>query len=251
MNDSSPLPEPPSPGIEQYTLYSRVEITGVMRDIAERGVLVTLYYGSAGGFILSSLLSVNPDFEELVFDCGANARDNDALLRSNHIVSVTFLDHVKVQFAAQRAQATMFDGRPAIRIRLPDSILRLQRRDAFRVSLPIARPITMLVPVDSAGAPFEMRLVDISCGGACVAAPAGGRKFEPGVVLEDCRINLPDAGAITCAVEVRYVSLTRAIQGAQQLRYGLRFLRLPGPMATVVQRFINKLQRDWHTITSR
>ncbi len=58
---------------------------------------------------------------------------NRRITESKLATFVTFLDQIKVQFNALRIEMTSFGGKPALRARLPDSLMRLQRRNFYRV----------------------------------------------------------------------------------------------------------------------
>lgn len=240
----SPLPEPESPALERYQIYSRAEIVAIARELLARRALLSLHFGGDRS-VVTAVLAVNPDFEELVIDAPKSGRDTDAIVRSPALIAVAFLDHVKIQFRSMRAEATSFAGAPAIRVRLPDSILRLQRRDFFRVPAPQARPLRLYVPPQSAGGTAaEYRVLDISAGGLCIAIEGTQSAFEPGVTLADCRLDLPGLGTVVAAVQVQHVSRSRSAGGALHTRCGLQFLRLAPGMGTLVQRYINQVQRE-------
>src|SRR5580704_12097345 len=98
MSDlNAPLPD--SPELERYQIYSRTEIISLMREIIDRHALMTIYFSGGSNFIVTNLLRINPDFEELVFDCGADKDANRALVRANRFTVVSFLNNVKIQFS--------------------------------------------------------------------------------------------------------------------------------------------------------
>ncbi len=146
MGMTTPYPEPESPELERFTVYSQVEIAATLRRLRDEGSLLTAYFDAEPGFLVTVVLDVNADFEEVVFDYGADGVAQKRLLASKHIVFVGFLEHIKVQFIARVAEATQHDERPAFRIRFPESLVRLQRRDFFRVRPPMSKPAKCLVP---------------------------------------------------------------------------------------------------------
>lgn len=238
MTDAS-RPEPESRELEPFQVYSRVEIVGLLRALIERHTLVTVYFRGGEASVVTRLLAVNPDFEEVVFDCAQSACANDALARSSGIVAVAFLDHVKLQFRAPRAEPTVFADAPAFRVRLPESMLRLQRRNFFRVRVPATRPILLRLGEDADGRGRALRVVDLSCGGVGAIADRSVGPIAPGTVLTGCRMDLPDIGPIGCSVEVRHANM----RPDHTLRLGLRFVDLPPAMATLLQRYINRVER--------
>ena len=64
MPITTPFPEPDSSELERFALYGRQDIVGVLRELRDRQVLVTLYYDQAAGFAVSNVLDVNAAFEE-------------------------------------------------------------------------------------------------------------------------------------------------------------------------------------------
>jgi c-di-GMP-binding flagellar brake protein YcgR len=243
MSDlNAPLPD--SPELEKYQIYSRTEIIGLMRELIERHVLVTIYFNGGSNFIVTNLLRVNPDFEELVFDCGADAATNRALVRAARFTVVSFLSHVKIQFSGGRMEETAFEGTPALRMRMPESVLRFQRREYFRTRV-TGKPIACHIPAaEKGGKPIAARIIDISCGGAALGNWPEEERRKPDEVIRGCHIELPDVGNIDTALEVRNINEITTPSGIVQVRVGCKFIGLPGPMLTMIQRYVNQLERS-------
>ena len=136
MSLTTPFPEPDSPELERFAIYSRSEIAGLLRQLRDRQVLVTLYYDQAAGFTVSNVLDVNEGFEELILDRTSDAAAQKAIYASKQLVVVAFLDNVKVQFSVGAAEAVEHQGRPAFRVRLPQQLLRMQRRGVVSAPAP-------------------------------------------------------------------------------------------------------------------
>lgn len=97
-------------------------------------------------FLATTLLDVNPEFEELVFDCGSDPVANGRLQRAESLEFVTALEQIRIQFSTHAAEPTIHERLPALRVRLPESIVRLQRREYFRVVTPVVKPLLASVP---------------------------------------------------------------------------------------------------------
>lgn len=241
MSLTMPFPEPESPELERFAVYARQEIVGLLRELRDRQVLVTLYYDGASGFAVSNVLDVNASYEELILDCAADRTAQGALYKARDIVVVAFLDNAKLQFTVSGAEAVTHQSRPAFRVRLPQQVLRLQRRNTVRQQPLPARPATCLVPVPGENARYEsVRVLDLSTGGlAMLAHPI---QFDPPTdrVLEPCYLDLPDVGQITVALRVRYVDAPTGEGGGR--RCGCEFVDLGGPALRTLQRYINRLE---------
>jgi c-di-GMP-binding flagellar brake protein YcgR len=237
--------EPDALDLERYQVYSRFEIVSLLRALADARIPVTVYFNQGTEFIVSNVLGVNPDFEELILDLGADDAANRRLLKTGTVTVVAFLDRIKLQFQAERAEQTVHEQLPALRIRLPEALLRLQRRDFYRIRTPMARPALASLPDPSApGRRLSLRVADLSCGGVSLVAGESDAPLAPGMILQGCRIDLPEVGELTAALEVR--SAAKYEEGARKnlRRYGCRFADLPPAMTNALQRYITKTERE-------
>jgi c-di-GMP-binding flagellar brake protein YcgR len=133
-------------------------------------------------------------------------------------------------------------------MRIPGAVLRLQRRDSYRTQLPMGKPIkAYLQPfAEHPDRLHEARLVDISCGGLAMILTTVDFPIEIGQVYPACSINLPGVGTVSAPLEITYVSDVALNNGTSQRRAGCRFINLPGPMQSMIQRYINQAERERH-----
>ncbi len=227
--------------LESYRIHSRVEVLMLLRELSAQRAKVTLHFDGGSRFNVTSLLAVNPEFEELVFDCGSDAEANGQLLRASTLTFVTFLDQIRIQFSAHRAEPTIHGGLPALRVRMPDSVVRLQRREYYRVATPLVKPLFCEVP-DPADErrTLPLRVLDLSAGGFALHLPGDKSPFSVGDALEGCSLDLPEAGRVIFNASVRSIALHARPAG---LRVGCAFVRLPGHAHKLVQRQILDLER--------
>lgn len=243
MGMTSPYPEPESPDLERFAVYSKVEIAAMLRNLREEGVLLTAYFDEEPGFLVTVLLEVNADFEEVIFDHAVDPVAQKRLLASKHIVFVGFLEHIKVQFVARLAEASQHEGRPAFRIRMPESLLRLQRRDFFRVRPPISKPAKCLVPYGEEGKQYEsLRVLDLSVGGMAVLTYPEKFDLPTGEAIENCYLDLPGVGNVGVTLTVRHIDPLPKDEKAR--RCGCEFVDMPPASRVMLQRYINQIDAE-------
>lgn len=236
---------------ERYLVHSRLEITAILRSLIENSALVTVYFGDHGEFIVTALLSINPDFEELVFDYGADPKVNERLLASSRLTLVTQLNHIQIQFVADRAEATVYEQTPAFRIRMPDAVTRLQRRDNYRVKTPLSQPLSCTLRIDPArdDSVVTARIHDVSGGGIALVDYPAELNLVPGTIYRDCRIDLREIGHITTDIEIVHVMEKVNRNAVKTRQAGCRFSNVPNSMLTLIQRYINKIEREQKALT--
>lgn len=232
----------------KYLLYSKTEILYVLRAIAQRGALIAMYFDHGDSFLLTSLLELSADGSWLVFDYGNDEEMNRKALSAAKLTLTTSLDRVKIQFLLPRLEPIQKDGRPAFRSEVPRTLLRLQRREYYRLSTPVADHLncSLTIPRDDGPAlVLESSLLDISGGGVGLMAPPDSvDEFPVGKLVPDCRIVIPDEGTIVTTLCVRNVFDVVTKSGIRYLRVGCEFVNLPGTRLAAIQRYITRIERE-------
>ena len=238
------MSSPPASADEsRFRVDSDVEIAYILRGLMKSRALVTAYFGGGKEFVVTAVLGVEPAHGHVILDSGANRELNERLLRSGEISVVSSQDGVRVQFASRKVEATSFEGRLAFRIPFPASLLKLQRREYYRLATPIVNPLKCEVPAAD-GLRLAMPISDISLGGVCLVGERDGAALELGTQLEDCRIALPDAGVIHTSLRVRNSYLVTLKNGATSRHTGCEFVKLGAQQEAMLQRYIIRLERE-------
>jgi c-di-GMP-binding flagellar brake protein YcgR len=227
-----------------YLLHNAMEIQFVLRGLIRSGDLITAYIDEGNDFLLTVLLEVNDD--SLVFDYGASVEINRKALAASRLTLIGTHDLIKIQFSLPGVEETMSNGNAAFRAPLPDKLLRLQRREYYRITTPIARPLKCLLTVEQEGSErkIEAQVVDICGGGVAVMTAPMGVDVTVDQEFPSCVIDLPDLGTIVTGLRVRSVILVTLRNGTQVKRCGCQFVDLPRNMERMVARYIMKLERE-------
>lgn len=226
------------------------EIRFILRTLVERRAMISAYFGPTGDFLLTTVLGFSSDENSLFLDWGADEGINARVSGSDNITCMTQLDRVKIQFDLPFARASSLAGAKAFMAPVPQSLLRLQRREYYRLATPTTHGVTCSVVVPGEGAQetrVEAMVLDISGGGLAVMVPPEGTPFEPDRELHNCRINLPEVGTIEAKMRVRSVFRISAANGKPMLRAGCQFVRLPDSQVSMIQRYILRVERERNT----
>lgn len=234
-----------SDDFSQYLLHEKREIVFILRQLAAKRSMITAYYGDHGDFLMTGVVGISADEHKLFLDLGKDEGQIAQAIAHQELVCVTQLDKVKIQFSLAKPELTEFDRFPALRASVPEVLLRLQRREYYRLVAPSSSAMVCQIPASSAGGSMiEVRVVDISGGGIAVVAPPQGVVFQPDMTFPQCRLLLPDQGVITTTLRVRNVFRMTSPSGVETIRVGCQFLNLPVQMANMVQRYILKAERE-------
>jgi c-di-GMP-binding flagellar brake protein YcgR len=230
--------------LAKYTLSSSVEIVHHLRTIVKNGYMVTVFANRGKTFVLTRLLEVDAKRQVLVFDWGSDEDTNKQLLASERNVFVCSPDGVKTQFITGQARQVSYEDRPAFEIDLPAQVIKLQRREFFRIRTPVGTPLLCVIN-DYPGAPLELAVFDISLGGIALWLPELATPgFDIATCYHDCHLDLKPFGHLHLTLQVRHRLPLQMRNGQDALRVGCTFVGLPSQMENLIQRYVGQLERD-------
>ena len=235
----------PGDKYSQYLLTGRNEMFAVCRGLADHVSLISMIFNGGHDMVLTTLISWGEN--GLLLDFGASEEMNQAALKAEKLFCSAQLDKVEIQFILRGVKRVVVDGRPTFHAPLPESILRLQRREYFRLLTPIVNPLRCKMRcLDANGAPLSLssQVVDISVGGACLAGLPADLPLDTDTQFADCVIDLPEGGAVVANLQLRWLADVVSRSGVPSKRAGFEFLRLPHAKSTLIQRYITKTERE-------
>ena len=246
MSLITPFPEAESPALDRFALQGRDGITALLGELRQRGSLVTLYYDNAAGFTVGNVLDVDAEREAVVLDCAGDRDVQRSVALASDIVVVAFLDSTKIQFTLAGAELVDYQGRAAIRFRMPQRVLRIQRRSAPRRNPSGVRTAICRMPVPGSSDQYESaRVLDISLGGLAVLATPRLFALSRDQVVGPCRLDLPELGQIAVSLRVRYMDAWPSEVGSR--RCGCEFVELGDGARRSLQRYLERLEATSRT----
>lgn len=227
----------------EFLITNPKEIISILSTIAQRNSRVALYYNEGNSMVLTMILAA--DENGVWIDAASNPLDNRHIERSNRIVFVSTHNQAKVQFVASSAMLGTYENAPAFLLALPRKLLRLQRRDYFRLVTPETHALKCVIrPVpDEAHIQHEITVMDISIGGVALVCEASGIELQPGMKYENCEIELPDVGTVEATIEVRNAFEITDRNGNIKRRAGCVFVKPNGQTTMLLQRYVALMQQ--------
>jgi len=197
-----------------------------------------------GDFFPTTLLAVLPEKHALIFDCSGSLEANRHLLLSKHNVFVGRPGGIHLQFSTGPATEVIYAGAKAFSTALPKFLVRLQRRESFRVLTPRARPLQFFLRLAN-GQLLSLPTHDISVSGIGLNAVELPDGLEVGLVFSNCHFALPDdTQELFCSATIRNLSQRESRQGERQWHIGLQFNDLPAAAQNRIQRYIDRVERE-------
>ena len=226
---------------DRYFLLGRMEILSILNDLIYRREPVMVNFNGGRDFFITTLLEARP--EALVFDLGSDVKTNQRLGESPGCIFVARLNGIHIQFSGGSVHRFSWGGSDAFWVALPERVVRRQRRESYRIVLPVAKPMMVQLFEEDGGAGVEWPAHDLSVSGLGLQV-VGMPDLETGQKIARIRLALPKQRPINCAAVVRHVTLLADRQGSARYRVGLSFAGLPPALGVAIQRFITKMELE-------
>lgn len=238
----------PADNLAPYRIHSVREILAILSQIRRQRQLIRMSFSEGRERVMTSILDIDEARQLVYIDAAPYPAQNRRIALTQKLAFDTTLNRIPIQFTASGAQPCNHEGYAALRFALPQSLVRLQRRQSYRVNVPAAHPLhcvfmppgTDIRPLE---APLPLDVHDLSIGGIAVIDPDYRLDGRPGAIYPVCQIDFPGY-PVTVALEVRHTHISTLHSGKAVRRVGCRFVDTPSPMIALVQRYILKLERE-------
>ncbi|MGD8483257.1 MAG: flagellar brake protein [Thioalkalispiraceae bacterium] len=218
---------------DKYLLHSRGEIIQKLRQLAKDKNLLTAHIGNETA--LTAVIDVLSDNDLLVLDYAPNDKLNEKLINAKRVIVHTKHHGITAQFTASNIKRARLKGNTVLACPLPESLLWVQRRDAYRVRIPISARVTF--EFTTSGDQYtECDILDISATGFAFKFDPPRDNLQEGDILHACKVHLADFGTGTIDVEVRNIIDTGNIT-----RIGCTFINISTDMSSMIQRYIHMI----------
>jgi len=233
--------------LSRYQVRSRREIISLLRTVSERNQLVRMQANNGADSVVTSILEVDDDGDYVIVDCAPSNITNQRVLESDDIKFETMLENIRILFSASHIDSCIHEERPALYIDLPDTLIRLQRREYYRVATPVSNPVRCTIPFADAdgnpAAPLVLPVYNVSGGGIAVVDEKKLLPSAVGTVFQKCRIDFPGS-PVEVTLQLMNSHDITLTNGKNTRRLGFMFVNLPNATVAAIQRYITKLERE-------
>jgi c-di-GMP-binding flagellar brake protein YcgR len=229
-----------------YEVASRREIVALLRQISDKHQLIRMLVDGEADVSVTSILHVDAERGSMILDRSLNGEQNRRMVAARRVNCETTLDKIRILFPADALREATWEGRPALEADLPATLIRLQRREYYRMATPVSNPVRVVIPglLELGGGSGAFPLADISCGGIAVLDNKLQLGDKIGQVFSGCRLELPEVGPVTTSLQVRNLLDLTLLNNKTNRRIGCEFIDISRGNLANVQRYITRLERE-------
>ena len=223
---------------EDFVLDSPISIMAKLRQLAKGKVTITAYFKGGNQSMNTLVLEVLKDLDLVALDYGPTPELNEQLLQSDRVVFKAELDGITAQFNADSITKAKLHGDTVFAIPIPSQMLWVQRREYFRVRIPLGMPAYCEIR-QADGSNRKYKIIDMSAGGVCLHDEHNDIQQLVGDTIHNCKLELPEFGNGKVMLEVRGIYNMNNNDRSKGRRVGCQFHSLGMSFAATIQRYIN------------
>lgn len=234
---------------EQYIVRNPKEVVQILNDLIKHKSMIKLTFNRGADVCLTSVIEVDAKTGAVYLDVGIDEAFNRRLLASNHVIFLKE-DGVKIKWTTTNVAAVELKDGKAIKIALPNDMVRLQRRNCYRFTTPVTTPVVCKISVPDVLKPTEeailaLTLVDVSLGGIGVlATPPLNPALVIGQAFNGCKIGFPGVGETNLTLKVIYIKEIQVQDVVTKYRVGFEYVEPSRGNEGLINRYVSLLERQ-------
>lgn len=229
---------------EQYLKRGPLAVLAVLKNLLKNQTPVMVSH-ARGQFITRLLYA---DKERLIVDHGSNDYENQLALEVSDLQLTAETHGAKVEFSLAGLESDSHEGLPAFGAGLPDMLWMIQRREFFRVAVPLEPVFWCYVKWPDGSGEGRMRLQDVSLGGIGVLGDSPvPEALEGGETFKKVRVELGEYGQLEADATLINVGERSVVGNKNETvvtpRLSFRFNSLSFAQERLLQNVIFSLER--------
>ncbi|MDH5572656.1 MAG: flagellar brake protein [Gammaproteobacteria bacterium] len=229
---------------DKYLLHNRAAIIQKLKQLAKGKNNITAHFAEGKYTLLTQVVDVLNDKGLVVLDYGSNEKTNKQIINAQRIIFKTQHEGITAQFNASKVQKAKFQNKPAFACAIPDALLWVQRREFYRVRIPLGDHIKCQLIHDQ-DIIIEYPVLDISIAGMALHMKELDLEFtlQPGMIFNHARLLLPDSEVGVVNLEIVNQMPMKNDNPDAGERFGCQFIDISGDTSAMIQRYIYNIEQ--------
>jgi c-di-GMP-binding flagellar brake protein YcgR len=227
---------------DRFRVDDRAEVLALLRQSVAVRALCSVRAAGRPESYLSPLRALGEDGEP-VFDAPRAPVIERALTPGSVAAIDLRLQDMRVSFEARVKRIGVSEGKPVLQLGQPERVLRLQRRETFRVRIPTGYRVLLTLDSDVPSL-TELPMHDLCLQGGSLTANGMRERFEAGAQFDRARLTLPTGAEWPLTLRIAHASVLRRFGDTLEMRIGVQFMQLPAGFETAVGQLLGGIARD-------
>ncbi|MDH5183274.1 MAG: flagellar brake protein [Gammaproteobacteria bacterium] len=230
-----------NPENEEFLVHSHSSIASILRNLMRENSTISAYLPTSDEVVATGVLHVDLDKKMVILDATKETKLNNQFSSSSNVLFDLKQNNVILQFTAKQTQPARFNGQSAVYIELPERLLRLQRREFFRVAAASDTGVTCVIK-ETRGDTHKLEVEDVSLGGVGALLDDQLLEVKQFKIFHNCELRIPGFSTLVVDLQIRNCFEKTLPGGKKVRRLGLSYANLSPDKENLLQKYINKSQ---------
>lgn len=236
-------------GEENFIVRHDLQILQIIKSLKdeENGLKVSFNHGEDD--YLTRIIHIASDHQHLYLDMTIDEAFNKRMAESPELL-IHKDNGIRIKWKAREHRIAKLSDGYALKMEMPAALVRLQRRELFRLKPPMVTPIPCVIPVpDTENAEIinniQHNITDVSLGGVGLIIQNDLHpSIEVGATFEGCKIDFPKLGQALLNLEVKNIVTLNSDKPEEKHRVGLEFKKPSRSSEGLIQQYTFNLERS-------
>ncbi|MCQ8116349.1 flagellar brake protein [Methylomonas rosea] len=235
-----------------YLVRSAKLIFSHLSDLIKKKCIISAHFGEHNQSFLTTIIDLDQKANLITLDVAPTELLNKQLLGSAKVLFRTEYEGIKVSFRGKAIKKSQSDGHPVFAMPIPDAIFWMQRRQYYRVKVPLSHKNStceLNLTLENEAGEMDTQtkvfgMADISLSGfSFLNADTKIADFlVPDTVIDECALYLHDGSRAHVGFVIKSVTNVRANATTYQHRIGCKFTHMPQVFENNIQRYMQEIE---------
>lgn len=229
----------------RYQVSSKREIIALLSTMMKENLELSIRLRDTEEAIATSILRMEDDV--MFVKAAPDPSLNKAIVESSDVVFAANPRNALIKFAAKQVHHTEVEHYLALKLDIPEQLVRIQRREFFRIAVPTSSALRCKISFTTPDGKFNLVWVainNISAGGVGLIDKSASLPLDANTVYDDCQLELGVAASVRVRLRVRSSFREEQATGNPVHHFGCEFVETPRAVLASIQRFIMQLERE-------
>lgn len=236
-----------TPDEQRYLVHNPLEIAQILNDLARNKVMLKVSFNHGADSYLTTVIEASVDKHAVYLDVSRDEGFNQRMAENHHVL-FTRDEGVRIRWLSTHVSLVKLTDGPAVKVALPQNMLRMQRREFHRLATPRANSVPCRIPlVDADGHEHELHLAltDASLGGiGAISTELREDIWQQDAEFKNCKIEFPNVGTTNLTLRVANAVRVKHHDGSERMRIGFQFIEPSRGNQGLIQRYIFNLEKE-------
>ena len=237
--------------IAKYLVRSPKQVLTYLKLLSAERCLISAAFGeNEKDTFLTAIMDINGKNKTVIIDCGPKEYLNKKLLGSTIIKCATEYKGIKVQFEGRKVKKSGNPDRPSFTIAIPDSIFWIERRQFYRIKLPLSKnsycAVTFIDQETEQTTTLNLKLHDLSATGFAFLNDVTelSNQLVPSAAFENCNLVLDEEEIHDISFEVRHKTALNPSRPDKTESVGCQIINCSPRVESTILRYMQNIERE-------